>query len=30
MVPGPDDEINQNDILVVIGPEKSLEKLKKS
>ncbi len=29
MVPGPDDEINQNDVLVVIGPEKSLAKLKK-
>lgn len=29
MVPGPDDEIHQNDILVVIGPEQSLSKLKK-
>ncbi|AKL97581.1 potassium channel family protein [Endomicrobium proavitum] len=29
MVPGPDDEISRNDVLVVIGPEKSLEKLKK-
>jgi trk system potassium uptake protein TrkA len=29
MVPGPYDEINQNDILVVIGPEKSLAKIKK-
>lgn len=29
MVPGPDDEINQNDVLVVIGPEKTLKKLKK-
>jgi trk system potassium uptake protein TrkA len=29
MVPGPDDEIYQNDVLVVIGTEKSLEKLKK-
>jgi trk system potassium uptake protein TrkA len=28
MMPGPDDEINQNDILVVIGPEKSLTKLR--
>lgn len=29
MVPGPDDEISRNDVLVVIGPEASLEKLKK-
>lgn len=29
MVPGPDDEIRQNDVLVIIGPEKSLLKLKK-
>ena len=29
MVPGPDDEIHQNDVLVVIGPEQSLSKLKK-
>lgn len=29
MVPGPDDEINQNDVLVVIGSEESLKKLKK-
>ncbi|MCL2144340.1 MAG: TrkA family potassium uptake protein [Endomicrobia bacterium] len=29
MVPGPDDEINQNDVLVVIGSEESLSKLKK-
>jgi trk system potassium uptake protein TrkA len=28
MMPGPDDEINQNDILVVIGSEKSLAKLR--
>jgi trk system potassium uptake protein TrkA len=28
MMPGPDDEINQNDILVVIGSEKSLTKLR--
>jgi trk system potassium uptake protein TrkA len=28
MMPGPDDEINQNDILVVIGSEKSLIKLR--
>jgi len=29
MLPGPDDEINQNDILVVIGLEKALAKFKK-
>lgn len=29
MVPGPDDEINPNDVLVVIGSEESLAKLKK-
>ncbi|MDR0977924.1 MAG: TrkA family potassium uptake protein [Endomicrobium sp.] len=29
MVPGPDDEVNQNDILVVIGSKESLAKLKK-
>lgn len=29
MVPGPDDEIQQNDILVVIGSEQSLKKFKK-
>ncbi|MDR1784593.1 MAG: TrkA family potassium uptake protein [Endomicrobium sp.] len=29
MLPGPDDEINQNDILVVIGLEKALVKFKK-
>ncbi len=28
MVPGPEDEINQNDILVVIGSKESLAKLK--
>ncbi|MDR3281756.1 MAG: TrkA family potassium uptake protein [Endomicrobium sp.] len=28
MVPGPDDEINRNDVLVVIGSEKPLAKLK--
>ena len=30
MVPGPDDEISRNDTLVVVGPEKSLSKFKKS
>lgn len=29
MLPGPDDEINQNDVLIVIGSEKALAKLKK-
>ncbi|MDR1942050.1 MAG: TrkA family potassium uptake protein [Endomicrobium sp.] len=29
MVPGPEDEIYQNDVLVAIGPESSLAKLKK-
>jgi len=29
MLPGPDDEINQNDVLFVIGSEKALAKLKK-
>ena len=29
MVPGPDDEILQNDILVVIGSEEALDKIKK-
>lgn len=29
MVPGPDDEIQQNDVLVVIGSEQSLTRLKK-
>jgi K+/H+ antiporter YhaU regulatory subunit KhtT len=28
MVPGPEDEINQNDILVVLGSKESLTKLK--
>jgi trk system potassium uptake protein TrkA len=29
MVPGPEDEINQNDILVVLGSKESLDKLKR-
>jgi K+/H+ antiporter YhaU regulatory subunit KhtT len=29
MVPGPSDEINQNDVLVVIGSEESLAKIRK-
>ncbi|MDR1522544.1 MAG: TrkA family potassium uptake protein [Endomicrobium sp.] len=29
MVPGPSDEINQNDVLFVVGSEKSLAKIKK-